>query len=121
MCLELLGGVNPRRINHRYAPARLSKVIATNTEPKWMYGITMPPREALADTYPERQAEVLDMFKEKGILYFEPLDIWHIPQLRDLFVKEVGREPKPARIPDWLIYINDLKNKVKKNYHARFG
>lgn len=115
MCIELLGGVNPRRINYRYATALFRNIKPANTEPWWSAGITMPPTEVFTDTYAERHNEVVGMLKDKGPLYFEPLDIWHIPQLRKLFIKEVGREPKPHLVPKWLLYINDLKNKIK-NY-----
>lgn len=120
MCIELLGGVNPRRINHRYSPALFSKIIPKSVDFKWTEGVPMPPKEVFADTYEERQAEVRKMFTDKGILYFEPIDIWHIPKLRELFVKEVGREPKPITTPKWILYLNDLKNKIKNNYYAKF-
>ena len=39
--------------------------------------------------------EIIRMFDKKGIAFFELLQIWHVPQLHDEFIKIVGREPKP--------------------------
>lgn len=118
MCTELIGGNSPRRINHRYSPALFKNIISTNVEPRWTDDVTMPPAAALNDPYSERQAEVLEMFKQKGIQYFEPLQIWHVPELHDKFLKEVGREPKPSLIPSWILYLNEIKNKIKNNFYA---
>lgn len=115
MCIELLGGINPRRINYRYAPAQFSNVVSAEVDPKWVDGVTIPPKEIFADKYTERQNEVSDMMTKNGILYFEPLQIWHIPELHERFLREIGREPKPSLIPNWLIKLNDIKNKIK-NY-----
>jgi glycosyltransferase involved in cell wall biosynthesis len=57
------------------------------------------------------------IFSKKGILFFEPLDIWHIEELRNLFIKEVGREPKPKTFPLWLLHINDVKNIVRNCFY----
>jgi len=39
---------------------------------------------------------MLGWFDEYGIGFFEPLQIWHITLLRERFVAQVGREPRPA-------------------------
>lgn len=114
MCIELLNGINPRRINHRYFPAQFSNIIEAEVDSKWTEGITMPPTEIFADTYAERQKEVSDMITKNGILYFEPLQIWHLPELHQRFLEEAGREPRPSLIPEWILYLNNLKNKIKK-------
>ena len=114
MCIELLNGINPRRINHRYFPAQFSNIIEAAVDPKWTEGIIIPPTEVFADIYAERQNEVSDMITKNGILYFEPLQIWHLPKLHERFMKEIGREPRPSLIPKWMLYINNLKNKIKK-------
>ncbi len=114
MCIELLNGINPRRINHRYFPAQFSNIISAEVDPKWTEGITMPSMEVFADTYAERQNEVSDMITKNGILYFEPLQIWHIQELHERFVKDIGRKPRPTVMPKWILYLNDLKNKIKK-------
>ena len=37
--------------------------------------------------------EILNFFSQKDIRFFEPLQIWHIPQLYNKFIKQVGRKP----------------------------
>ena len=32
-------------------------------------------------------------FEDYGVEYFEPLDIWHVPQLRNYFLEHTGRHP----------------------------
>jgi len=54
------------------------------------------------------------LFKEKGIRFFEPMQIWHIKQLREEFINTVGREPKPIlKIP--------LMRRVKGRMQREFG
>lgn len=67
------------------------------------------------ESYQVIKKQVYNLFDKKGVEYFEALDIWHIPDLRNLFIEKVGREPKPFLAPKWLLSINDLKNKFK-NY-----
>lgn len=113
MCTELINDINPMRINHRYSVAQFKNIMPAHIKAKWVEGIKMPPAEVFADTYAERLAEVKGMLMKKGILYFEHLDIWHIPELRQLFLKEIGRVPKSRHVPKWLLKINDIKNKIK--------
>jgi glycosyltransferase involved in cell wall biosynthesis len=40
-------------------------------------------------------AEILRMFKNHEIITFEPLQIWHIPELYHEFINQIGRQPKP--------------------------
>lgn len=37
---------------------------------------------------------IIKYFEDYGVEFFEDLDIWHIPQLREIFMKKIGREPK---------------------------
>lgn len=63
--------------------------------------------------------QIKDLFANHGVQYFEPLDIWNIPELHELFTKQTGREPKPSLAPNWVLYLNNKKNKIKNLYHAR--
>jgi len=40
---------------------------------------------------------VLTWFNERGSEFFEPLEIWHVPVLRDEFKRRTGRTPHPDR------------------------
>lgn len=59
--------------------------------------------------------QIHGLFLNYGVQYFEPLDIWNIPELRELFNKKMGREPRPSLAPRWLLKLNDIKN-IIKNY-----
>lgn len=52
------------------------------------------------------------MFDEKGIEHFEALDIWYVPDLQEMFVSIVGREPRPKTFPTFILALNVLKNRV---------
>lgn len=38
--------------------------------------------------------EMQRLFDEKGVEFFEPLEIWHIPELRKEFIRRAGRPPR---------------------------
>jgi glycosyltransferase involved in cell wall biosynthesis len=60
----------------------------------WLEDIDVPPGiEELGPTW--HYDAILEWFDERGIEFFEPLQIWQIPRLHELFVERVGREPRP--------------------------
>lgn len=62
----------------------------------WLEGI---PVDALPPCPPSWQwAEMQRLFDEKGVEFFEPLEIWHIPQLREEFVRRTGRQPRKSAL-----------------------
>jgi len=62
----------------------------------WLDGVTLPA--ASVDNEPAwHDAEMLQLFDEKGIEFFEPLEIWHLPLLRQEFRRRTGRDPHPDR------------------------
>lgn len=97
-CWELmLGEKRPVEINHLYH-ATLDEKGATSPVPdKWLIGLNIPSdlQETRGDWYRE---EIVTWFEERGPLFFEPLQIWHIPSLRDEFVARVGREPRSQHL-----------------------
>jgi hypothetical protein len=40
---------------------------------------------------------MLRLFDEKGIEFFEPLEIWHLQRLRHEFRRRTGRNPRSDR------------------------
>lgn len=92
-CMELVNGFEAAAINDKYAitlddpTARLSPVCAT-----WVADLPLPPRESVAN--PWQLGEIFDFFDQYGVEHFEPLQIWHMPELREVFVQHVGREPR---------------------------
>jgi len=98
-CNELLHGkMDVDSINATYAPtlddaaAKCSKVPT-----QWLEGLVIPPD--LTNIAPSWHfAEIAKWFDEFGIERFELLQIWHVPELRELFVVRTGREPVSAGI-----------------------
>lgn len=114
MCTERILGFHPYRINNRYNPAKLSHIKSEKINLAWISDVDMPAIEIFSSTDKRRVQTVLDLFKKHGIAFFEPLDIWHIHDLREKFVEEVGRQPKPSIAPKWLLSLNAIKNNIKK-------
>lgn len=62
----------------------------------WLEGI---PVDDLPPCPPSWQwTEMQRLFDEKGVEFFEPLEIWHIPMLREEFIRRTGRPPRES---DW--------------------
>lgn len=111
-CSELIKGErNAKRINNTYAITLDNPKIKLSPVPEeWLKDIILP------NAMPEKSwhlEKILSWFDEYGIEKFEPLQIWHIQELHDEFLKRVGREPKVKTYPKWLVKINDIKNKIK--------
>ena len=73
----------------RYAPT-------APVPPMWLDDVTLPGTSV--DAEPSwHEAEILRWFDERGVAFFEPLEIWHVPLLRQEFRKRAGRNPRPDR------------------------
>lgn len=114
-CNELIKGErNAKRINNTYSitldnpKAKLSPV-----PEEWVKDIILPKEPPKISWHLEK---ILSWFDEYGIEKFEPLQIWHIQELHDEFIKRVGREPKVKNFPKWLVKLNNIKNKIKNSY-----
>lgn len=57
---------------------------------------------------------IYKMFDEMGSRFFEPLQIWHISQLRERFVRETGREPKAKNPTTFALFGEALRGKVRR-------
>ena len=63
---------------------------------EWLDGVTLPGADV--DAQPTwQQADVLGWFDERGVEFFEPLEIWHVDLLRREFRRRAGRLPRPDR------------------------
>jgi len=71
-----------------------------HTEPipdAWRHDTTLPSA-AVADRQPSwHEADLMKWFDERGIEFFEGLEIWHVPSLRREFKRRTGRQPHPDR------------------------
>jgi len=108
-CTEMIeGSRSARKINHTYSITLDNNNLKTECLPEhWVKNINKPqPKKTNFQL-----EEIKRYFDLKGLLFFEPLQIWHVPELRVLFVEKMGREPKNKVFPKWLVYLNTLKNK----------
>lgn len=115
MCTELVDGWNPRKTNNRYSVAKfLDNAPLSKLEEEWLEDVYFPSKEELETYDVVKFNDIKKMFDEKGSLFFEPLDIWHVKELRERFEKENNRLPTKIKVfPFWLIYLNNIKNNVK--------
>ena len=97
-CRELLHGERSiHGINSQYAGTLPEWHVPTAPiPPNWLEGLTMP--DACVDREPTwQEAEILGWFEKRGVEFFEPLEIWHVPSLRDEFKRRTGRNPRCDR------------------------
>ncbi len=97
-CRELLQGERGvRAINEQYAGTLPEWHVPTAAiPPGWLEGVTLP--DAGVDAEPPWQyEEITAWFDARGVEFFEPLEIWHVPRLREEFRRRTGRTPRSDR------------------------
>ena len=102
-CRELLDGKPALAINESYATTLPDSGIHTVEMPaSWAEGLTFPDL-AIDREQSWNERDILAWFDQHGPEFFERLEIWHIPVLRQAFVRRVGRRPRPDRSyrPPW--------------------
>ena len=103
-CIELLTGrKTPVVINEFYKHSLpWGNVRTAPIPPAWVQDVTFPDM-SIDETQSWQEREVLALFDEHGAEFFERLEIWHIPRLREEFERRVGRRPKADRsyLPTW--------------------
>jgi hypothetical protein len=63
---------------------------------EWLTSVTLP--SPASDNEPSwHEREILEWFDQRGVEFFEPLEIWHVPSLRREFRRRTGRYPRPDR------------------------
>ena len=113
-CAELIRDPGSAlEINEIYAHSVETETAGTADLPQeWLEGVEVP--HGLAELPPDwHLEEAFGWFDEYGLDFFEPLEIWHVPELRERFVEETGREPKPAK--------PSLLKRAKRAAAARIG
>ncbi len=118
-CRELILGGSPRRINLRYAETLDNNEVAFKDIPHdWLEG--MANLESIPSTQPGWFIdEIYKFFSEKGILTFETLEIWHVPELYKKFKEEIGREPRVKKYSRLVVVANTYKNKLRKILYGK--
>jgi glycosyltransferase involved in cell wall biosynthesis len=117
MCTEKTEGWDPRKTNNRYSVAKFIKnaPLEKIKEP-WLKEIYFPTKEERESYDPVKLQDIMKMFDAHGSLYFEPLEIWNVHELKERFVRENNREPTRIEVyPKWLTYLNAKKNTIKNN------
>lgn len=92
-CVELVRRPDEaERINRFYFRDWDERHIRLRSVPDaWVEGL---PLDDIPPCPPSWQWEEMQrLFDEKGVEFFEPLEIWHIPRLREEFLRRAGREP----------------------------
>lgn len=115
MCNELIEGKrSAKRINATYRHTKniKSKYEEQTTDPFLAENNNLITTE-ISDAFHKEM--IFSLFETHSVSFFEPLDIWHIDSLQQYFVEKVGRNPHHRTFPNWLLYINDIKNKTRNN------
>jgi hypothetical protein len=117
-CREWIhGGQRAATINDFYSMTLPSWYVQTAAIPHdWLEGVTLP--DTAIDAEPSwQEAEIIGWFNERGVEFFEPLEIWHVPTLHAEFRRRAGRNPKPDRsyMPAWPV---GAKRFGKRVFHA---
>jgi hypothetical protein len=102
MCQELMQGGSSRRINNKYAASRMDKITSQDLNKNKLENIDLPTREAFESEDTDRLAEIKELFDQKGMLYFEGLDIWYKEGFETMFENRYNRKPRIKRFP-WII------------------
>lgn len=110
-CVELAHRPNDaERINRFYFRDWNESHLRLKTVPEaWLEGIPVDDLQPVPSIW--QWTEILRLFDEKGVEFFEPLEIWHIPQLRDEFVRRAGRQPREIRLFTRICRITRLERK----------
>ncbi|MFM2383937.1 MAG: Prochlorococcus phage [Candidatus Parcubacteria bacterium] len=117
MCQELIAGKkNVRHINLQYAEAiHFAHIKPKTLHTSYLKGVQIPPAEYFKTTDRLRLADIIELFIFHGITTFEALDIWHIPELRALFIEEVGRKPRLKKYPIYTRILHKYAPRPFKN------
>ena len=89
-------------INSKYSITMLESNVGMKEMPKeWYEGIPLPNFPNFDPDWNEKYfmkknllPDIYKHFDDYGVEYFEPLDIWHVPQLKNYFIKQTGRKPR---------------------------
>lgn len=114
-CVDLICSGRPAvRVNEHYARTLPEWYVHTTPVPSaWLAGLTLP--DAGADREPSwHEAEIRQWFDERGVEFFEGLEIWHLPEMRAEFRRRTGRSPRPDRsyVAPWPVRARRLGRRV---------
>ena len=114
-CREWLQGESTAAaINEFYSRTLPERYVPTAPIPAaWLDDVALPGTSV--DAEPSwQEAEILRWFEERGVAFFEPLEIWQVPRLRQAFRERAGRNPQPDRsyLPSGFVRAQALGRRV---------
>lgn len=102
-----------RKINYKYEVSKDGNDVYTEKTPTtWIEDIHVPEKAVLILDDEIRKQEIISWITMKGIAFFEPLDIWHVEWLKNLFISTVNREPKSKHYPFFLKKLNSIRRRI---------
>lgn len=105
---------NPVIINQKYAITLEDPAAGLTPAPAaWLRGLGIPEDFAKNGSDWHLQ-DILRWFQQYGISHFEPLEIWHIPELQNIFLKQMGREPRSSSAPLFWRLKQGIKKLIRK-------
>lgn len=112
-CIELVRSPkDAERINRFYFRDWDETHLKLRTVPEsWTEGL--PASIRIEERSVWQLAELRRLFDERGIEFFEPLEIWHIPLLREEFQRRTGRLP---RKPDFFTRVRRTVRRERKRF-----
>jgi hypothetical protein len=113
-CTELIQKPSEyKKINTSYAHSLDKKTSALERTPhEWIQECNNLPHAEIQRSW--HLKEILNFFDEKGVDFFEPLQIWHIKELRDTFIQQKGREPVSVTESRFINIAKDFKTRMIK-------
>jgi len=117
-CTELIAKKrSAQAINHAYSVSMDGPHVRLEKTPaEWISNIPeaaqVKPESDVASSWHYKQ--ILAWFDQYGVEFFEPLQIWHIPQFRDIFVQKTNRQPQPQTYSAFLIMANKFRHAMKR-------
>ena len=104
-------------INSAYSVSLDVQNLKLNEVPgKWTCGFnSLELIEKFQPTW--HRTEIYKLFDKYGIEFFEPLEIWHVKELAEEFIKRVGRKPVSITENKLIKNFKDIKRSLIKIIH----
>jgi glycosyltransferase involved in cell wall biosynthesis len=103
-----------RRLNRKYAETLDNPEARTKPVPQsWLAGISSI--DGLTNVTENWYRDgIFEYFKKNGILYYEALQIWHIPEFKKMFIEQIHREPRIKTYPKIVIQTKKIMDRIRK-------
>lgn len=112
-CCELIKSPESwKQINDSYSHSLEESKKLKDTPIEWI-------KDLDSKIIPQKQStwhkdEIIKMFEQYGVIFFEKLQIWHMPELEEEFIKVTGRKPKYKKSKSLNKKMQDIKRSIIK-------